>query len=332
MLKKIDRKAKRKILIAIVCSVLILFLFSIAASHKELAYISSKNEICFTTKLLDKNMLAIWNEKQPWKVNILDISKNDWKIEDVLMTSDKNYLMVRTATAIELYNLDGKVSEYKLDLGILGEKVINETISDINNDGLDELLIISGEADSQYGRRLRIYEFDNDFREVFEQDFGDMNPWKVQVCDVDGDGQGEISIAMYKTTVFNSVMAKRPYIYSWQNGTTAPKWRGSRLSRPFDDYIFTDIDRDGADEIIAIEMLEDGRKVVNSYKWKGFGFEGFAESESFEEIYSIQHQNSDSDRVIAKVRDGSSQKWVVFEYNDGKLSVKSTMDKYIPEI
>jgi hypothetical protein len=332
MLKKIVRKAKRKIPITIVCSVIILFLVNIAASYKELAYINSKDEICFTIKLLDKNMLAIWNKKQPLKANILDISNKDWNIVDILMTSDKNYLVVGTATAIERYNLDGKVSEYKPDLGLLGEKVISATISDINNDGLDELLIISGEADSEYGRRLRVYEFDNDFREVFEQDFGDMNPWKVQVCDVDGDGQEEISIAMYKTTVFNSVMAKRPYIYSWQNGTTAPKWRGSRLSRPFDDYIFTDIDCDGADEIIAIEMLEDGRKVVNSYKWKGFGFEGFAESESFEEIYSIQHQDSEGDRVIAKVRNGSFQKWVVFEYNDGKLSVVSTMDKYIPEI
>jgi hypothetical protein len=331
MFKKIDGRAKRNILITIVCSVIILFLVSIAASYEELAYISSKDEICFTTKLLDKNMLAIWNKKQPLKIKILDISKNDWNIVDIFMTTDKNYLVVRAATAIELYNLDGKISKYKLDLGLSGEKVISATISDMNNDVLDELLIISGEADSEYGRRLRVYEFDNDFREVFEQDFGDMNPWKVQVCDVDGDGQGEISIAMYKTTVFNSVMAKRPYIYSWKNGTTTPKWRGSRLSRPFDDYIFTDIDCDGADEIIAIEMLEDGRKVLNSYKWKGFGFEGFAESTSFEEIYSIQLQDSDNDRVIAKVRNGSSQKWVVFEYNEGKLSVMSTMDKYIPE-
>lgn len=332
MLKKIDCNTVWKILIAVICSTIILFLSIIATSYNKLANIVSKDEICFTIKIIDKNILALRNKKQPLKVNILDISKDNFNIVDTLMMSDKKYLAVRTATTIELYDLDEKVPVCKLDLASDGEKVISAAVADLNNTGFGELLIISGATDSTYGNILRVYEFDNDFREIFEQNFGDMNPWKVQVCDVEGDGEKEISIAMYKTTVFNAVMAKRPYIYSWLDGSIAPKWRGSRLSRPFDDYIFSDIDRDGADELIAIEMLKGGRMAVNSYKWKGFGFEGFAESESFDKIYSIQSQESEGHRMIAKIENGGSQKWAVLEYNNGKLSVVRTMDKCVPEI
>lgn len=122
---------------------------------------------------------------------------------------------------------------------------------------------------------------------LYKCDMADINPWKVQTCDVDGDGRTEISIGVYKTARFHPVMAKRPFIYEWHGNAISPKWLGSRLSRPFDDYIFADINADGVDEIISIEHLRDGRKAVNSYSWKGFGFEGIGESTAFDDIYSI---------------------------------------------
>jgi len=35
------------------------------------------------------------------------------------------------------------------------------------------------------------------------------------------------------------------------------------LSKPFEDYVFSDLDGDGRDELLAIEYLVDGRKVLN---------------------------------------------------------------------
>ena len=66
------------------------------------------------------------------------------------------------------------------------------------------------------------------------------NPWKIQIGDVDGDGKDEIGIGVYKKAKFHPVMAKRPFIYGWDGKKLYPKWLGSRLSRPFKDFVLAD--------------------------------------------------------------------------------------------
>ena len=83
-----------------------------------------------------------------------------------------------------------------------------------------------------------------------------------------------------------------------------PKWRGSRLSIPFTDYVFYDIDNDKVNEIISIEILEDGTNILNTYKWKGFGFEGFLESESFPKIEKLMIKDG---KVSFNVKDGKKK-------------------------
>ena len=83
-----------------------------------------------------------------------------------------------------------------------------------------------------------------------------------------------------------------------------PKWRGSRLSRPFEDFLLFDIDKDGTSEIVASEILEDGRALINSYKWRGFGFEGFLESEELDKIEGLTV--IDGKLVIEGIKQGSS--------------------------
>lgn len=212
--------------------------------------------------------------------------------------------------------LDGNLAEvYDLQLNSLfqyrfgdeGTVAKSSCISDLDRDGTDEVLLIAGTEGSEYGTHLVILGLKTDETSgqadgdvfsgqvprtvtvglLYKCDMADINPWKVQTCDVDGDGRTEISIGVYKTARFHPVMAKRPFIYEWHGNAISPKWLGSRLSRPFDDYIFADINADGVDEIISIEHLRDGRKAVNSYSWKGFGFEGIGESTAFDDIYSI---------------------------------------------
>jgi hypothetical protein len=138
---------------------------------------------------------------------------------------------------------------------------------------------------------------------------GSLNPWKVQCADVDGDGGLDISIGAYKTTPFHPVYAKRPFIYDF-NGSLEPKWLGSRLSKPFEDYVFEDIDSDGMDEIISSEILSNGKMLLNAYKWKGFGFEAMGCSGEYESISGIKtyrNYGSAGDKVFARfISDG---KW-----------------------
>ncbi|HOJ12472.1 MAG TPA: hypothetical protein PK733_18060 [Clostridiales bacterium] len=43
---------------------------------------------------------------------------------------------------------------------------------------------------------------------------GELNPWKLQTADVDGDGNIEISLGVYKTAKFHQAYDKRPFLYN----------------------------------------------------------------------------------------------------------------------
>jgi len=200
------------------------------------------------------------------------------------------------------------------------KNIVSSSKSDLDKDGTVEELYLTAEKGSLYGKELVITKNNE---EAGRYDLEALKPWKVQVADVDGDGENEISVGVYKTAEFHPVMAKRPFIYSWNEGVLSPKWLGSRLSRPFDDYIFCDIDEDGMEELISIELLPNGRKVINSYKWKGFGFEGVAESRDFQEITGLQRQGSKRSGILmvsADVSEDGNMKHVVFCYQDGRLT------------
>lgn len=177
------------------------------------------------------------------------------------------------------------------DLGIT-----HYAIGNVIGDGEDYLVGLIDED-------LVIYTLSGVFTEVYRKDYSHLNPWKVALGDVDGNGIDDISIGAYKESPLHPVMAKRPFIYSFVDGEIQPKWRGSRLSRPFIDYNFYDLDRDGIDELISIEILADGRNLINTYKWKGFGFEGFLESEDFELITELDKRKDEIYIIIKEGKD-----------------------------
>lgn len=255
------------------------------------------------------------------------------------------YFIRINSNLAEIYDRQYKKS-YEYKIGDDGTVVKSACISDLDGDGTDEILLITGTDAGEYGTHLMILamilapkadgtggqpdggrssEPEADVisvEKLYKCDMTDINPWKVQTCDVDGDGKTEISVGVYKTARFHPVMAKRPFIYEWHGNAISPKWLGSRLSRPFDDYIFADINADGMDEIVSIEHLMDGRKAVNSYAWKGFGFEGIGESTGFDEILSIEKdvpEDGGAETIKALVAEEGYKKHIILRHNVDRL-------------
>jgi hypothetical protein len=168
----------------------------------------------------------------------------------------------------------------------INEKIKDFAIGNIRGDNKEYLVVLTGSRRRKFGEEVIIYSIE-DKKEIYREDYSAYNPWKIVIGDIDGDGKEEISIGVYKTSPLHPVMARRPFIYSFEGNKLEPKWRGSRLSKPFLDYVFFDIDEDEVDEIVAIEILEDNRKVINTYKWKGFGFESYLETEGYEDISDL---------------------------------------------
>lgn len=206
----------------------------------------------------------------------------------------------------------------KNPLFLLDEKVKDYDIGDIVGDGKEYLVVLTGDNKKEYGEEVIIFKMEEG-KEIYRKNFSSLNPWKIVIGDVDGDKIDDISIGVYKESPLHPVMAKRPFIYSFKDGKIVPKWRGSRLSKPFTDYGFYDIDGDGVDEIVAIEILEDNRKTINTYKWKGFGFEVYLESQDFEDIENLTVKE---DTVYIQIKEGNRSYMGFLQLRDNKLRIE----------
>ncbi|WP_165916185.1 FG-GAP repeat domain-containing protein [Marinisporobacter balticus] len=287
-----------------------------------------ENIVCFKGQFLNYIMLGMKPEKSIINAKILGITKETAEFLGVLRTNKMEYIVCRIEDDLKIYDKNKKFAcTYKIGKG--KKKIVSFCIEDLNNDGNDEILLIIGKKGEKIGNNMQILSFDGGLKEVYNKFFSTLNPWKVQTADVDGDGKKEIAIGVYKKTKFYPIMEKRPFIYEWRDGRIFPKWRGSRLSKPFDDYIFLDIDEDKMDEIIAIEVLKDGRKTINAYKWKGFGFEGIGESGGYEQIYKILKED-ENNKIYAKVKDQENIIWVVLIYKDGRWMLQDKVCDYVP--
>jgi len=139
------------------------------------------------------------------------------------------------------------------------------------------ILIILGREGEIRGERLACYKFEEGkFQEKWIDNNRQMNPWKILMCDVEGDGKPEVAVGVWKTAQFHPVFDNRLFIYAWEKEMIYPKWLGSRLSSPFVDFDFRDVNHDGITELIALEYQKDGLKRVMTYEWTGFGFRGIA--------------------------------------------------------
>jgi hypothetical protein len=140
----------------------------------------------------------------------------------------------------------------------------------------EHLFVILGQKGAPRGERLALFSVSEGKikKEWIGEDRG-YNPWKIMAKDVDGDGRVEICVGVWKKTRFHPVFDNRLFIYDWDGEQLFPKWLGSRLSLPYLDFDFRDIDGDGVNELIALEVQKNGLKRIMSYKWSGFGFAGF---------------------------------------------------------
>jgi len=111
-------------------------------------------------------------------------------------------------------------------------------------------------------------------------------PWKIMKADVDGDKEFEICAGVWKSTRYDTVVSNRLFIYNRRGPYIYPKWLGSRVNSPLIDFDFEDIDSDSIDELLTLELNEDGSKKINLYKWFEFGFD-FIKTLKEKEKYGI---------------------------------------------
>lgn len=170
-------------------------------------------------------------------------------------------------------------------------------IYDIDNDNIDEISIITKKnKKDKYGNDLIIFKpyFENEiikYKEIYRQNFYDLKPWKINIGNIDNDGETDFFIGVYKTTQYYKDLRNRPFFYSWNGEKLYKKWTGSYFSEnDLIDMIFIDSLGKGYDQVVILEKIS-GRKYqncrVSMYMWNGFGFQEIIKSSYLPEIKNI---------------------------------------------
>ena len=167
-------------------------------------------------------------------------------------------------------------------LAVLTDADESVTLYDIRSDGLHE--IWSGVAQS-------------------------LKPWRIRIGDVDGDGTDDLMVGVYKKAHFHPVMANRPFVYGWDGKAMYPKWLGSRLSRPFTDFVLADLGN--GVRVVAVEKTKDRACELSVYRWDGFGLTGEWAGARAASLSDLQVTEDDAIRVRA----GSSVREYVWSNN-----------------
>lgn len=186
------------------------------------------------------------------------------------------------------------------------EEGLSSTLHKTSNEGLSyalekkELLIdfmiddalaytlISKEGVYEYGDFFVVFEKTNKvWQRIYENDFKDLKPWKLEVADIDGDDNKEVLIAVRKTTLYDKEMKNRMFIFNYVNGILAKKWTGSQIAGIWREFYTMDLLSTPGDELVFIEQAKEDKEKISIYSWFDFGFLRIVDSDEYQLIKNL---------------------------------------------
>ncbi len=135
------------------------------------------------------------------------------------------------------------------------------------------LFCILGYEGRPYGVMPAVFlqKKDGTREEIWRDRDRSYNPWRIEVAKLDDDPEPQIALGVYKKTRTDLQMARRLFIYDWTGYCLSPKWLGSRLALPLEDFKFIRPAGARHHQLVALEQTPDF-KLIRKYRWNGFGF------------------------------------------------------------
>lgn len=94
--------------------------------------------------------------------------------------------------------------------------------------------------------------------------------YHAEVSDIDGNGTKEILVGVIKSTRFDTIKAKRVFVFKIIDDHIRPLWLGSRLGMPIEDFTIHKVD--STNRLFTIEHEPSKDFAVGEYEWDRFGF------------------------------------------------------------
>lgn len=197
----------------------------------------------------------------------------------------------------------------------------DELLIDYTLEGPLAYVLINRNNTKEYGDTFLVFErSDDSWNRIYENDFKNLMPWKVEVADIDGDNTAEIMIALRKKTPYDKEIKNRMFIFNFQDNILARKWTGSKIAGIWRDFYPMDLLSAPGYELVFIEQTEEDKEKISIYSWFDFGFFMMAESEAYQSIQTM-HMLDKNRLEITYIKD-EEKKEQVLSVVDGKLIAK----------
>jgi hypothetical protein len=95
-------------------------------------------------------------------------------------------------------------------------------------------------------------------------------PWKLTGGDIDGNGHPDFAVGIVKQTHLYPHPHKTIFFYEYRRGEIWPKWRGSSLAMPIEDFAYG-ISSKGP-RLLALQTDLERRYLLAIWRWHQFGF------------------------------------------------------------
>ncbi|MDD3174107.1 MAG: hypothetical protein PHF63_10745 [Herbinix sp.] len=217
-------------------------------------------------------------------------------------------------TAIKVYLLtcDNTWKEFETSLHT------NEVIIDAVQDNAIVYMVTSQSGNTDYGDTLVVFSQRNDgsWQRIYNNDFKNLKPWKIELADIDGNGSKEILIAVNKTSHFDKSEKNRMFIFNYADNKLIKKWTGSEIAGIWENFAAGDFVPIKGDELVFIRQVENGER-VSVYYWFDFGFLLLAESNDYEDILSVSIRGENS--ILISYREDGKERSVTLKAKDEKL-------------
>ncbi len=94
-----------------------------------------------------------------------------------------------------------------------------------------------------------------------------LNVWKAEAGAVTDEGVENVVLGVYNKSPFHQETEKRVFVYIVKNDELRPRYRASKLSTPFEDFVLYDVEGDGVMEIVTLDNIK-GMNSISAYKLK----------------------------------------------------------------
>lgn len=94
-----------------------------------------------------------------------------------------------------------------------------------------------------------------------------LNVWKAEAGVVTDEGVENVVLGVYNKSPFHQETEKRVFVYIVKNDELRPRYRASKLSTPFEDFVLYDVEGDGVIEIVTLDNIK-GMNSISAYKLK----------------------------------------------------------------